>query len=288
MALYAALTTKTAETATNVRMLAEGFKRLLSLQMKDPKADPGAKMLGEMLQRVTTKVEGRTAVGRRQGLARRAAEADRHGGREEVGIAAAAAAVCAAGEMSGYNSRRSWTVVTAMRLTISATMTTTMTSPVAELADEELACRAGRGLPACFEELVRRFQVPLLRFLIAAGAAGRRRGPGAGDVRRGLTNGCTSSRMAIASARGCSRSRSGCRSTTAAAAKPTVEMVDEGVSSCRGRGLAARAGGDARPGCGSLAKRLLTEEQFAALWLHYVEEMPAGEVARCSGGRGSA
>lgn len=60
VALYASLTTKSAETANQVRMLAEGGKALLGLQMKDPKADPGARMLGEMLQRVDTKVEGKT------------------------------------------------------------------------------------------------------------------------------------------------------------------------------------------------------------------------------------
>jgi hypothetical protein len=60
VALYASLTTKTADTANQLRMLAEGGKALLALQMKDPKTDPSAKMLGEMLQRVTTKVEGST------------------------------------------------------------------------------------------------------------------------------------------------------------------------------------------------------------------------------------
>jgi hypothetical protein len=58
--LHASVTTKSAETASNVRMLAEGGKALLVLQMKDPKADPSAKMLGEMVQRVTTSLEGKT------------------------------------------------------------------------------------------------------------------------------------------------------------------------------------------------------------------------------------
>src|SRR3954467_1288822 len=40
-----------------------------------------------------------------------------------------------------------------------------MPSALDNLPDEELACRACAGSTACFEEIVRRFQVPLSRFL---------------------------------------------------------------------------------------------------------------------------
>ena len=40
-----------------------------------------------------------------------------------------------------------------------------MVQPLENLADEELVRRACAGSASCFEEIVRRYQVPLMRFL---------------------------------------------------------------------------------------------------------------------------
>ena len=59
-------------------------------------------------------------------------------------------------------------------------------TPAMEMSDEELACRVRQGCVPSFEELVRRFQAPMLHFLRNQGAARcGRRAPG--DVRAGFS-----------------------------------------------------------------------------------------------------
>jgi RNA polymerase sigma-70 factor, ECF subfamily len=172
--------------------------------------------------------------------------------------------------------------VSAIPLPISATMTTTTTtkSPAAELADEELARRAKAGSAAHFEELVRRFQVPLLRFLSRRvrvdaedlvqetfARAYERLHQFTDGYRFGTWLFTIAQRLAIDHGR---------------RSKPVGEMVVE--SECASEAAGSRLEREeTKSGLWDLAKRLLTEEQFAALWLHYVEEMPAGEVARVLG-----
>ena len=53
--------------------------------------------------------------------------------------------------------------------------------------DEELACRAQQGCAASFEQLLRRFQTPVLHFPAAPGFGRRCRRPDPGDVSPGVS-----------------------------------------------------------------------------------------------------
>lgn len=172
--------------------------------------------------------------------------------------------------------------MSAVPLPISATMATTsaLKSPTAEMADEELARHARAGSPAHFEELVRRFQVPLLRFLSRRvrldaedlvqetfARAYERLHQFTDGYRFGTWLFTIAQRLAIDHLR---------------RLRPAGEMVVEGE--CPAEAADSRLEREeTKAGLWDLAKRLLTEEQFAALWLHYVEEMPAGDVARVLG-----
>jgi RNA polymerase sigma-70 factor, ECF subfamily len=128
--------------------------------------------------------------------------------------------------------------------------------------------------------LVRRFQVPLLRFLMRRvrvdaedlvqetfARAYERLHQFTDGYRFGTWLFTIAQRLAIDHGR---------------RAKPVGEMVMD--SECPAEAAGSRLEREeTKAGLWDLARRLLTEEQFSALWLHYVEEMPAGEVARVLG-----
>ncbi|NUQ66001.1 MAG: sigma-70 family RNA polymerase sigma factor [Pirellulales bacterium] len=149
--------------------------------------------------------------------------------------------------------------------------------------DEELASRAQRGCAESFDELVERFQVPVLHFL-------QRRGPvsEAEDLlqdtfvrayenlhryrrrwrfatwlftiaRRVSINGRRKRRP--------STDNDALARTAATTAGPLDLLVEE----------------DGRRYLWSVADRILSEDERTALWLHYVEEMPAREIAAVLG-----
>jgi RNA polymerase sigma-70 factor (ECF subfamily) len=151
-----------------------------------------------------------------------------------------------------------------------------------EMSDEELACRARQGCVPSFEELVRRFQAPMLQFLYHQGA-----GADAEDVLqetfvrafRKLHHYLPQRRFApwlfTIGRRVCinhhRRRRASCgedlRRFPSGAAEPGQALADEE---------------DRRLFWDAVA-RILSEEERTALWLFYVEEMPAREIAAVLG-----
>jgi RNA polymerase sigma-70 factor, ECF subfamily len=150
---------------------------------------------------------------------------------------------------------------------------------IAPTSDEELACRAQGGCAASFEQLLRRFQAPLLQFL-------RHRGLGADAedltqetflrayqnlhrysrrwafsawlftiARRTSINHCRRTRPAT--------NASAVDAAAAAGANPLDGLVAE----------------ESRRRLWDLAAGVLPEEQTTALWLYYVEDMPLRGIA---------
>jgi RNA polymerase sigma-70 factor (ECF subfamily) len=154
------------------------------------------------------------------------------------------------------------------------------TDQFAGLADEELARRAQRGSMNCFEELVRRFQIPLMRLLL-------RKTPSRADAEDILQDAFVraferidqySDRwpfrtwiFTIAHRQAISRHRSN---------RPMAgpEAMDDARSQRPSpRELADR--NDQHRCLWNIARNALSDEQFTALWLYYVEEMPAPQIA---------
>lgn len=151
-------------------------------------------------------------------------------------------------------------------------------------SDEQLARDARAGCLASFEELARRLQVPLVRFL-------SRRFPSRRDA-EDLTQ---ETLLRVYQSLG--RYQDGRRFRT------WVFTIAYRLAVSRGRGEEATpgeltesvaAGGASDPSVvvdgrergervWRVAREVLTEEQVAALWLYYVEELPAGDVARVMG-----
>ena len=153
------------------------------------------------------------------------------------------------------------------------------------MSDEDLARDARAGSVASFEQLARRVQGPLVAFL-------ERRFPSRRDAEDVAQDALVQAWRARASY------GEGMRWRT------WVFTIGYRLAVSRGRaertptvGLPARDGvGDAKDGPRELLERRergervwavaraeLTEEQVSALWLFYVEEMPAMEVARVLG-----
>lgn len=158
-----------------------------------------------------------------------------------------------------------------------------MAQAMHNLSDQELAARARAGSAGCFEEIVRRYQVPLLRFL-------ERRFPSRHDaedvVQETLVKAWQSLHMYDARY----------------AFRTWVYTIAYRITVSRGRRepagqealsehVPAAGGAGGRPGLGleeeetrgklwACARAALTEEQYMALWLFYVDEVPAGDVAK--------
>src|SRR5580704_14119723 len=99
-------------------------------------------------------------------------------------------------------------------------------------SNEELATKAQVGCGASFEELLRRFQVPLLSFL-------RHVGPAA----------------------------------------DAEDVLQETFMRAYSRLHFYRSQWKFATWLFTIARRTLSEDEVAALWLHYVDEMPVGEIA---------
>ncbi len=162
------------------------------------------------------------------------------------------------------------------------TLAAPLSPPTPAAADEELARAARTGSAAAFEELVRRYQVPLLRFL-------RRRSPReAEDVLQ---------ETFLRAYRSLHQYRDGWP------VKPWLftiayrASVDAGRRPAGPRGLAGECDpGDTRPGPADRAERAdsagrlwaavraaLADDPFTAVWLHYADGLPPRQVAAVMG-----
>jgi RNA polymerase sigma-70 factor, ECF subfamily len=150
-------------------------------------------------------------------------------------------------------------------------------------SDEELARRAQQGCVDSFEQLLRRFQTPVLHFL-------RRRGLFADaedltqetflrayeNLHRYSPRWAFSTWLFTIARRTGVNHRRRLRPATDASA---VESAASSIASP----LDAILSEESRSRLWDRAAQVLTEEQNTALWLHYVEEMPARAIAQVLG-----
>ncbi len=146
-------------------------------------------------------------------------------------------------------------------------------------SDEELACRARRGCAASFELLVRRYQTPVLHFLRHRGSLADAEDLLQETFLRAYTRlehyrekwrfavwlFTIARRISIDHHR--RRRRAGDSEGLRGVESPVPEPAEQ----------AARD--EDRQRLWDLAARVLSEDERTAVWLYYVEEMPAREIA---------
>jgi RNA polymerase sigma-70 factor, ECF subfamily len=155
--------------------------------------------------------------------------------------------------------------------------------PAGMPSDEDLACRARQGCADSFEQLVRRFQTPVLHFLRHRGA-----GADADDLLQ---------ETFIRAYANLARYRERWRFATwlfTIARRMSInhhrrpqrvtdgEALDSIESGAPGPAQIAAEEED-RQALWGMAARILSEEEMTAVWLYYVEDMPAGEIASVLG-----
>ena len=153
----------------------------------------------------------------------------------------------------------------------------------ASTSDEELACRAQQGCVASFEQLLRRFQTPVLQFLRHRGLAADAEDLAQETFLRAYKNLHRYNRRWAFSAwlftiarRASINYRRRIRpmtdtATVEAAQSTTPEPLDALVATEDCRRL------------WELAASVLTEEQMTALWLYYVEDTPLRGISQVLG-----
>jgi len=146
-------------------------------------------------------------------------------------------------------------------------------------SDEELACRAQRGCVASFEQLLQRFQTPVLHFLRHRGLAADAEDVAQETFLRAYKNlhrydrRWTFSAWLFTIARRvsinyCRRERPTANAeAVASAASDDAEPIEAMIVAEDRRRL------------WDAAAAVLSEEQMTALWLHYTEDMPLQEIA---------
>jgi RNA polymerase sigma-70 factor, ECF subfamily len=150
-------------------------------------------------------------------------------------------------------------------------------------SDEELACRAQQGCLESFDQLLRRFQTPVLHFLQRRGLSSDAEDLTQETFLRAYENLHRYSRrwafstwlFTIARRTGINHSRR-CWPTT----------NDDAVESAAATGAApleAMVAAESRTRLWDRAASVLSEEQTTALWLHYVEDMSARAIAKVLG-----
>jgi RNA polymerase sigma-70 factor (ECF subfamily) len=157
-------------------------------------------------------------------------------------------------------------------------------APPPAATDEDLARRAAAGCMASFEQLVRRYQVPLLHFLLRRGT---RRCDAEDILQESFLRAYHSldryrpkwpfrtwiftltCRQAVSQRRKATRQRGDVDISHAAArcSPPEMRLMED---ESRGR-------------LWDMAREILSDEQVCALWLHYVEATPATQIARILG-----
>jgi RNA polymerase sigma-70 factor (ECF subfamily) len=150
--------------------------------------------------------------------------------------------------------------------------------------DQELARKARAGSLSCFEELVRRYQVPLLRFLL-------RKISKRHDAEDVLQEAFLKAYQSLDLYREAWPFKTWIFTLTyrlaiSAARKARPVMSAEDIDEVRGNDespLRRIQRDESRDRLWRTAREILGEEQFSAVWLHYGESMPAGDVAQVMG-----
>jgi RNA polymerase sigma-70 factor (ECF subfamily) len=151
-------------------------------------------------------------------------------------------------------------------------------------SDEELVCRAQAGCAASFDELVRRFQVPVLHFLQQRGAAAAAEDLVQDTFVRAYENlhryrakwPFKTWLLTIARRLRANHAR---RTTPVAHSEALLALTPAAAPSPVDTAIAA----EGRQRLWDVAAGVLSEEQLAALWLHYVEELPTRQIAQVLG-----
>jgi RNA polymerase sigma-70 factor, ECF subfamily len=155
----------------------------------------------------------------------------------------------------------------------------TTSASITPTSDEELACCAQRGCDASFEQLLRRFQTPVLHFLRHRGLAAEAEDLAQETFLRAYENlhrynpRWTFSAWLFTIAR---RTSINHRRRLRPTADTTAIEAAVGTSE---EPLDAIVAEETRQRLWKYAADVLSEEQVTALWLHYVEDMPLKDIA---------
>jgi RNA polymerase sigma-70 factor (ECF subfamily) len=154
------------------------------------------------------------------------------------------------------------------------------------LTDCALAQRAQLGSNLCFEELVRRYQVPLMRFVHRK--VGKR-----SDAEDIVQDSFLRAFRKLDRYRDAWSFRTWIYTITYRIALNHVRQArrsDQSMSldekSIGGRHDARAEVAEERSALWATAKKVLTDEQFTTIWLHYVEEMSSKQIAKITGRTG--
>jgi RNA polymerase sigma-70 factor, ECF subfamily len=159
-----------------------------------------------------------------------------------------------------------------------------MSNPVeTPISDEELAWRAQQGCSESLDRLLRKYQTPVLHFLQRRGLSSDAEDVTQETFLRAYENLHRYKRrwafstwlFTIARRTGINHGRRR-RPTTDAKAVEAARSPAPGP-------LDAMVAEESRSGLWDRAASVLSEEQTTALWLHYVEDMPARAIARVLG-----
>ena len=149
--------------------------------------------------------------------------------------------------------------------------------------DNELACRAQAGSLGCFEELVRRYQVPLLRFL-------QRRSPNPHDAEDVIQDAFLRAYQSIGSYRSDQPFKPWLFTIayrlsidTARRRRPAGPSFDEFTRETDNTPLEHASRNDSKDHLWQTVRRVLKDEPFATVWLHYGESMPTADIAKIIG-----
>jgi RNA polymerase sigma-70 factor (ECF subfamily) len=146
-------------------------------------------------------------------------------------------------------------------------------------SDEELACRAQQGCARSFEQLLRRFQAPVLHFLRHRGSRADAEDLAQETFLRAYENlhryrrRWPFSAWLFTIAR-----RTSINHHRRARPAPDPAAVEAAASGGPGP-LDALIAAEGRRRLWDVAAAVLSEEQTTALWLHYVAEMPVENIA---------
>jgi len=152
-------------------------------------------------------------------------------------------------------------------------------TPTTAPSDEQLACRAQKGCASSFEQLMHRFQAPMLQFLRHRGASSDAEDLLQETFVRAYTNLHRYRRRwrfatwLFTIARRVSINHG--RRVRPVADCEALRSVESGAPGP----LEAMVAEEDRRSLWSMAATVLSQEEMTAVWLYYVEEMPTREIA---------